>query len=104
MKAVVFPAIVLVLAACTTTTPSSRDSSDYSANRLPDGSIELVVTGTTSAPTHSTGASLELGTMLEDAAAKECPSGYDLSQDAAPSVRTEAGMLIATLRGVARCE
>src|SRR5687768_13536995 len=106
MKAVVLPIIVLTLAACATITssPSSRNTNDYTANRLPDGSIELAVTGTTAAPTPSNDASLELGTMLEEAASKECPSGYDLSQDPAPSVRTESGKLIATLRGVARCK
>lgn len=105
MKAVASSILLLAVAACATTNrPGSGVTSNYTANRLPDGSVELLVTGTTPAPTPSNDARLELGTMLKQAAAKECPSGYDLSQDPVPSVRTEAGKLIATLRGVARCK
>ncbi len=105
MKAVATFAFVLLLSSCaTTTSQESGAASDYTAKLLPDGSVELLVTGTTAAPTSSSGASLELGTMLERAAAKECPSGYNLSPDPTPNVRTEAGRLIATLRGIAKCK
>ena len=106
MKALALSAVVLTLASCATApkNPTADATSGYTANRQSDGSVELVVTGVTAAPTASTGASLELGSMLEQAASRECPSGYDLSQDPAPSVRTDSGKLIATLRGVARCK
>ena len=105
MKASASSAIFLILTACATASqPSIGTTGDYTANRLPDGSVELVVTGTTAAPTRSRNATLELGTMLQDAAAKECPTGYDLSQDPTPSVRNSSGRLVATLRGVARCK
>ena len=105
MKAFASSALMLALAACATTSqPSIDTTSDYTANRLPDGSVELIVTGTTAAPTRSRNATLELGAMLEEAAAKECPAGYDLSQDPTPSVREGSGKLVATLRGVARCK
>ena len=106
MKALALSAVVLALTSCATapSSPTPDATSGYTANRQADGSVALVVTGVTTAPTSTTGARLELGPMLEQAASKECPSGYDLSQDPAPSVRTESGKLIATLRGVARCK
>lgn len=105
MKAIASFFLLSTLAACATTTePASGITSDYTVNRMTDGALELLVTGTTAAPTRSNAARLELGPMLEQAAAKECPSGYHLSQDPAPRVRMDAGKLIATLRGVARCK
>ena len=108
MKAYGFALVASLLVACTTAgTPGSdapQTSSDYTADRQPDGSIEIVVTGATAAPTSSSEAKLELGPMLEAAAAKECPTGFDLTQDETPIVRTDSNMLIGTLRGVARCK
>lgn len=108
MNACGFTLVASLLVACTTAGTSSSDvpqtSSDYTANRQTDGSIEIVVTGATAAPTSSSEAKLELGPMLEAAAAKECPTGFDLTQDKAPTVRTDSSMLIGTLRGVARCK
>lgn len=106
MKAIALFLVVAALASCATTSdvPAAPATSDYTAKRQSDGSIKLVVTGTTAEPTATSEARLELGSMLEAAAAKECPSGYDLTQDATPAVRVEAGRLIATLGGVARCK
>lgn len=108
MKAYGFALVASLLVACTTAgTPGSdgpQTSSDHTANRQTDGSIEIVVTGTTAAPTSSSEAKLELGPMLEAAAAKECPTGFDLTQDKTPTVRTDSNRLIGTLRGVARCK
>jgi hypothetical protein len=106
MNALALPAVILLLASCATASrnPTPLATSDYTANRQSDGSVELVVTGVTAAPTPSTDASLELGTMLKQAAAKECPAGYELSQDPAPLVRSDSGKLVATLRGFARCK
>lgn len=77
---------------------------DYSARRHPDGSVALVVTGTAAVPDVGAEVNLQLAPMLEAAAARECPSGYDLTADAAPVVRTERGRLVATLGGVAQCK
>jgi hypothetical protein len=106
MKAIALPLVVVALASCATTAsgPATPDTSNYTAKLQADGTIELVVTGITAEPTATGEAKLELGPMLEAAAAKECPPGYDLIQDPVPTVRTEAGRLIATLRGVARCK
>ena len=107
MKAFGFSLLASLLVACTTTgTPSNAPptSSDYTANRQADGSIVIVVTGTTAMPTPSSDAKLALGPMLEAAAAEECPAGYDLAQDKLPTVRTNSTKLIGTLRGVARCK
>jgi hypothetical protein len=89
-----------------TSTPSEPSAtSNYVAKHLGDGTIEITVTGKTLAPTRSRTANLDLGDMLKTAAAKECPNGYDLSQDKAPAVQPPAnGMLTAMLRGVARCK
>jgi len=105
MKAAVISILALALAACATTTrPEDAAASEYTAERLPDGSIRIIVTGTAAAPRRSKDARIEFGAMLKDAASKECPSGYDLSQDPVPVVREDAGKLIATLGAVARCK
>lgn len=103
MKAVAILVLAVAVAACATTTPPQAAANEYSAERRPDGSIRIIVTGTTAAPSRSRDARLELGAMLSDAAAKECPSGYELSQDPVPVVRTASGKLIATMGGIARC-
>lgn len=106
MKALALSISLITLAACATNSPhSSADAtSNYTATRQPDGSVALVVTGKTAAPTPSSEATLQLGDMLETAASIECPTGYDLTPDPAPSVQVDAGTLVATLRGVARCK
>jgi len=108
MKAYGFVLLASLLIGCTTTGAASGDApqatSDYIANRQADGSIEIIVTGTTAVPTSSSEAKLELGSMLEAAAAKECPGGFSLAQDKIPTVRTDSKNLIGTLRGVARCK
>jgi hypothetical protein len=70
----------------------------------PPSTIFNSLVGTTTAPTATGEAKLELGPMLEAAAAKECPRGFDLTQDKVPAVRTDSNRLIGTLRGVARCK
>ncbi|MBB1059900.1 hypothetical protein [Marilutibacter spongiae] len=100
-------ALAFVLLAATTDATAAAvtdPEGGYTAKALPDGSIQLRVTGSTDAPTDARPASIELGSMLEAAAAKECPGGYDLTQDPKPSVKVESGKLIATLGGVARCK
>ena len=106
MKAFAISLAVIALAGCATTAngPAPRATSDYTAQRQTDGSVVLAVTGTTAEPTPTREAKLELGPVLEAAAAKECPSGYELTQDPVPAVRREAGRLIATLRAVVRCK
>jgi hypothetical protein len=108
MKAYGFVLLASLLIGCTTTDAASGDApqatSDYIANRQADGSLEIIVTGTTAVPTSSSEAKLELGSMLETAAAKECPGGFSLAQDKIPAVRTDSKNLIGTLRGVARCK
>ena len=105
MKAVVVAISGLLLSACAITArPPEPVTSNYTAERLPDGSIRIIVTGTTTAPNRSRDARLELGDMLKDAASKECPSGYELSQDPVPVARTESGKLIATLGATVRCK
>ena len=108
MKAYGFSLAAFLLVACTTTgTPSSGappTSSDYAAKRQTDGSIEIVVTGIADMPKSSSEARLELGPMLDAAAAKECPAGFELIQDKVPTVRTDSGKLVGILRGVARCK
>ncbi len=104
MKAIAFSFILLVSATGAGASPRQAAESDYTATPLPDGSIELRVTGSTDAPTDASPASIALGTLLEAAAARECPTGYDLEQDPKPTVKVESGKLIASLRGVARCK
>ena len=109
MKTYGIALVLTLLAACATTTDipkgeASPITSDYVANRQADGSIEIIVTGRTAAPTRTNEAKLELGSMLETAASKECPTGFDLSKDKDPSFHVNSGTLIATFRGVARCK
>lgn len=103
MKAVAMLVVASALAACATTPPPGTATSQYTAERLSDGSIRIIVTGTTAAPSGHRTAQLELGDMLKHAASRECPSGYQLSQDPVPVVRSESGKLIATLGATARC-
>ena len=98
-----------MLAACATTqapsASSQQSTSDYTANRRADGAVEIIVTAMTAAPTKSSEATLQLGDMLRSAAAKECPNGYDLTQDKEPNVRVNSdNKLVATFRGSARCK
>jgi hypothetical protein len=106
VKAAALVVLILALAACATKPQGSLgiDGGDYTATRNTDGTIDLLVTASTQAPTPNRDANLQLGPMLESAAAKECPSGYDLRQDPMPTVRTQSGQIIATLGGVARCK
>jgi hypothetical protein len=97
---------IVALTACATNSerPGASVESDYSATRNDDGSISLLVTASTRVPTADRDANLELGPMLEAAASKECPTGYELRHDPLPAVRTESARLIATLGGLARCK
>lgn len=95
--------VAIALAACATTTPPTAVASEYTAERLPDGSIRIIVTGIADAPKRYRKSQLDLGAMLKDAASKECPSGYELSEDPVPVVRSESDKLIATMGGIARC-
>jgi len=106
MKALALPIIISALAACATTAGNLpiETTSEYTAKRQADGSIELLITGTTLAPTRASEAKIDFGPLLENAASKECPGGYELTKDAAPSVLTRSGKLIATLRAVATCK
>ncbi|GAB3338289.1 hypothetical protein [Marilutibacter aestuarii] len=104
MNATALGWLLLAATATATASPGSSPEGKYIAKALPDGSIELRVTGSTDAPTDASPASLKLGPMLEAAAAKECPTGYDLTRDPTPSVRVESGKLIASLGGIARCK
>ncbi len=104
MKAIALGFFLLAATAAAPASPGTGPEGKYTARTLPDGSIALRVTGSADAPTETRPASLELGPMLEAAAAKECPGGYDLTQDPKPSVKVESGKLIATLGGVARCK
>ena len=97
---------IVGLTACATNSERSSGAveSSYSATRNDEGSISLLVTASTRVPTAGRDANLELGPMLEAAASKECPAGYELRQDLLPTVRTQSGRLVATLGGVVRCK
>jgi hypothetical protein len=106
MKALALSITLGALSAAAMAAPSQATSSEsnYTAERQPDGSIQLTVTGQTEMPPPPAEAKLELATMLEAAASRECPSGYELTQDPAPTVRVDGGTLVGTLRGFARCK
>ena len=103
MKAVATFVLVMAVAACATTATPQAVVNEYSAEPRPDGSIRIIVTGTAAAPRGNRRARLDLGAMLKDAASKECPTGYELTEDPVPVVRTASGKLIATMGGVAKC-
>ena len=59
---------------------------DYTVTALPDGRIEITVSGKAGLPSGSQVVVVNLREKLEAAAAQECPGGYDLETDNATSL------------------
>lgn len=100
---------ILVAAAFLAVMPSGASAAkkkDYAATTLPDGSIEIVVSGKTGLPSGTQVKVIDLRKKLEDAAVRECPDGHELTIDGAVSfgVLPNGGGFISKQRGVVRCK
>lgn len=86
----------LTLISCATCNEKIANQSNYSARTLADGTMEIGVTATSELPTDSQVTTIALGPMLESAATKECPSGHDVIDKPAPTIRAESKQLKAS--------
>ena len=96
---------VLVLLASCAMPPATQTLASHEARRLPDGRIDITVTGRSERLSSSSGSvSLELTDILKKAAATECGGEFELEQDRQPTAKVVGGRLVATLHGVATCK
>ncbi len=79
-------------------------SHDHEAVRQEDGSIAITVTAKSKRlRSVSNSFTMDLTSLLEQAAAQECGGEFDLKQDPKPETEVKGDRLVAKLRGVARC-
>lgn len=78
----------------------------YRVATLPDGRLEITVTGKMAFPDGGQVRKIDLREKLDAAAARECPRGYDMETEGAARLGVAPGGqgLMASLKGVIRCK
>lgn len=111
MKTYSIGLLALLLGACATTTPAASPKpkpkpKNYTTTTLPDGRIEIIVSGKASLPSGSEVVVVNLREKLEAAAAQECPGGYDLEADKSTSLApTPNGRgFLTRQKGIVKCK
>lgn len=108
MKTTISVAAVLLglLLGLSTAAASPRDKPRrYKVVPLPDGRLEITVTGRKGFPEGAQVETIDLREKLDAAAARECPHGYDIDTDNASSIgiAPDGQGLVATRKGMVRC-
>lgn len=111
MKTLAICLFALFIGACSTTAPAESPkpkpkSKSYTAATLPDGRIEITVSGKAGLPSGSEVVVINLREKLEAAAAQECPGGYNLEADNSSSfgVAPNGQGFFAKQKGVVQCK
>ena len=92
----------MLLAACSATRSEAKD---YVATKLPDGTIEIIVSGKTGIPTGGKVGVIDLPSKLKAAAAAECASEFDVTTNGTASLEIlpNGKGFGSKLRGIVRC-
>ena len=109
MKTLAICLLAFFIGACSTTAPAASPKpkpKSYTVKALPDGRIEITVSGKAGLPSGSEVVVINLREKLEAAATQECPGGYDLEADKSSSfgAAPNGHGFVARQRGVVHCK